>query len=387
MDKILLVDDEPSVLEGLQRQFRNHFQIKIASGGEEGLEVLTAQSPFSVVIADYQMPKMNGIKFLSRVRSVCPDTVRIMLTGNKDLDIAMEAVNQGGIFRFLTKPCPSESFKNAIESGIRQFQLLRAEKELLEQTLTGSLKALAAALSIFNPEAFGRASRLKRYALRLAQHLELPDLWKLDIAATLSQIGCIALPDALLQKLHAGKPLTSDETHAFEQHPNVGREILANIPRMEEVADIIKYQSKHYDGAGTPLDGRRGEDLPIGSRLLKVALDFDGFRMQEIPAAEAFAQMELRTGWYDPRIIQALKAVFVHAKTFRILHIPLGKLQPGMVLAEKILDTRGHLLVGKGQDLSEWMVARLKQMGEVSTVQEPIRIVVSENHNEEVWSK
>ncbi|MGD9849707.1 MAG: HD domain-containing phosphohydrolase [Nitrospirales bacterium] len=387
MDQILLVDDEPSVLEGLQRQFRKQFQIRIALGGEEGLEVLTAQGPFSVVVSDYLMPRMNGIEFLSRVRSVCPDTVRIMLTGNNDLDTAMEAVNQGEIFRFLTKPCPSENFQKSLESGIRQYQLIRAEKELLEQTLTGSLKALADVLSLFNPETFGRASRLKRYVLELAQHLGLPDLWKLDIAATLSQIGCITLSDALLQKFHARKPLTSDEIHALEQHPGVGRDILANIPRMEEVSDIIKYQLKHYDGSGIPKDDRRGEELPLGSRLLKVAIDFDGFRMQEIPATEAFAQMEQRTGWYDPQILRALRTVFVHEKTFRILHIPLSKLQPGMVLAGGIFDRRGHLLVGTGQDLSEWMVTRLKQMGGVSTVQEPIRIVMTENLEEEPCSK
>ncbi|MBA3966190.1 MAG: response regulator [Nitrospirales bacterium] len=376
MNQILLVDDEPSVLEALQRQFRKQFQITTAVSGEQGLEKLTAQGPFGVVVSDCQMPMMNGIQFLSHVRSLSPDTVRIMLTGKNDLGTAMEAVNQGEIFRFLTKPCLPEIFQKALESGIRQYQLIRAEKELLEQTLTGSLKALSEVLSLFNPEAFGRASRLKRYVLELAQQMGISDVWRLEIAATLSQIGAIILPETILKKIDAGAPLTTDETKVFYQHPCTGRDILAKIPRMQEVADIIMYQHKHFDGSGTPGDGRREEDIPLGARLLKVAIDFDGFRIQDMPPSDACEKLQERTGWYDPKVLQALKVAFVREQQFKLRHISLRELQPHMVLAGGIFDTKGHLLVGKGQDLSEWMVTRLKQMGGGQSVQEPIRVIV-----------
>jgi response regulator RpfG family c-di-GMP phosphodiesterase len=376
MEKVLLVDDEPSVLDALQRQFRKQFHLHTASSGGQGLEMLTAQGPFAVVVSDYRMPVMDGIKFLARVCKLTPDTVRIMLTGNNDLETAMEAVNQGEIFRFLTKPCPPDTFQKALEAGVKQYQLIRAEKELLEQTLTGSLKALADVLSLFNPEAFGRASRLKRYVLELAQQLEISDVWRLDIAATLSQIGAIILPETILKKIEAGVSLTTDETKAFHQHPCIGRDILANIPRMQEVADTIMYQHKHFDGSGTPSDGRQGENIPLGARLLKVAIDFDAFRIQDMSSSDAFEQLQERIGWYDPKVLQALKSAFVSEQQFALRHISLSDLQPQMVLAAGIFDNKGHLLVGKGQDLSEWMVTRLKQMGGSQSVQEPIRVIV-----------
>ncbi|MEX2494363.1 MAG: HD domain-containing phosphohydrolase [Nitrospirales bacterium] len=376
MEKILLVDDEQSVLDALQRQLRKQFSLYTAVDGEEGLEKLTIDGPFAVVVSDCKMPTMNGIEFLARVRTISPDSVRVMLTGNSDLETAMEAVNEGEIFRFLTKPCPLDALRLALEAGIKQYQLIRAEKELLEQTLTGSLKALADVLSLFNPEAFGRASRLKRYVLELAQQMGISDIWRLEIAATLSQIGAIILPETILQKINTGKPLTSDETKAFYQHPCTGRDILTNIPRMQEVADIIMYQHKHFDGSGTPNDGRQGEDLPLGARLLKVAIDFDGFRIQDMPPNDACEKLQERTGWYDPKVLQALKDAFVHEQEFKLLHISLTELQPHMVLAAGIYDSKNNLLVGKGQDLSEWMVARLKQMGGGQSVQEPIRVIV-----------
>ena len=178
MDRILLVDDEPNVVEAYHRRFRKQFQIHSALGGQEGLDMLTAQGPFAVVVSDCRMSLMDGIEFLTRVRDLAPETVRMMLTGNTDLDTALEAVNRGEIFRFLTKPCPPDTFANALVAGIRQYQLIHAEKELLEQTLTGSLNALADILSLVDPEAFGRASRLKRYVRKLAQHMRLSDLVK-----------------------------------------------------------------------------------------------------------------------------------------------------------------------------------------------------------------
>lgn len=379
MEKVLFVDDEPNVLDAFQRQFRKQFHLFTATGGVQALEMLTADGPFSVVVSDYQMPGMNGIEFLARVRTLSPDSVRMMLTGNNDLETAMEAVNQGEIFRFLTKPCPPETFKLALEAGMKQYQLIRAEKELLEQTLAGSLKALADVLSLFNPEVFGRAARVKRYVLGLAKEMGISDVWRFEIAATLSQIGCIILPEAILQKTDAAKPLTSDEAEAFFRHPQTGRNILANIPRMQEVADIILYQHKHYDGSGTPNDVQEGEAIPLGARLLKVALDFDELRIQDYSRTLAFATLEARTGWYDHTVLDALKVVFVPEQKYKIVAISLSELQPQMVLADGIFDIKGcHLLVGKGQDLSEWMVTRLKQMGDNQAVQEPILIIVPE---------
>lgn len=376
MEKILLVDDEPHVLSAYQRQFRKRYQIRTAHGGEEALDLLEAHGPFAVVISDCRMPGMDGIQLLGRVRDIAPQTVRMMLTGNADLDTAMDAVNQGEIFRFLTKPCPPESFEKAIAAGIEQYRLIRAEKELLEQTLTGSLKALADVLALVNPEAFGRASRLKRYVKGLAEYLGLPDIWRLEIAASLSQIGCVVLSESLVQKINTGIPLTSEETQAFYQHTCTGADILANIPRMQEIAEIIAYQHKHFDGTGTPHDETRGEAIPLGARLLKVAFDFDTLRMQNLPRSEAYERLETQKHWYDPAVLHALKVVFVPEQKFKLVSVSLHEITARMVLADNIYDQKGNLLVAKGQDLTDWIVSRLKQIAHDRAIKEPIRVIL-----------
>lgn len=134
-ERILCVDDEPHILEAFQRQFREQFAIETAVGGERALAAIAEHGPFAVVVSDLRMPDMDGIRLLSTIRERAPETVRILLTGYADLQAAIEAVNAGHIFRFLTKPCPSETLAKALEAGLAQYRLITAEKALLEQTL------------------------------------------------------------------------------------------------------------------------------------------------------------------------------------------------------------------------------------------------------------
>ena len=121
-DKILLVDDEPKVLAAIQRQLRKQFRFETALSGEEALKIIDEKGPFAVVVSDYKMPGMNGIDFLCKVKTVDPDTVRMMLTGSADMSTAIAAVNEGSIFQFHPKPCPAETLGQAIKSGIDKYR-------------------------------------------------------------------------------------------------------------------------------------------------------------------------------------------------------------------------------------------------------------------------
>ena len=155
--KILCVDDELNVLEALSRSLRKDFRISIAQSGELGISMIENEGPFAVVVSDMRMPEMDGIEFLGRVQSMSPETVRIMLTGNADQQTAIRAVNDGNIFRFLNKPCPSDVLTSALTAGLEQYRLVNAEKNLLEQTLNKSVEVLVDILAIVNPTAFGRS--------------------------------------------------------------------------------------------------------------------------------------------------------------------------------------------------------------------------------------
>jgi ActR/RegA family two-component response regulator len=132
-NKILFVDDDLSILQGYNRILHREFQVSTANSGEQGLATIRTAGPFAVVISDMRMPGMNGAQFLAKVREKAPDTVRMLLTGYSDLDAAIEAVNQGNIFRYLTKPCEKEILVKAIKSGLESFHSVIARNELVKK--------------------------------------------------------------------------------------------------------------------------------------------------------------------------------------------------------------------------------------------------------------
>jgi DNA-binding NtrC family response regulator len=158
--RILCVDDEPAVLEAIQRNLRREFDVSTDPSGAAALERIDKSEPFAVIVSDMRMPGMDGATFLSRARAKAPDTVRMLLTGHAELSSAIAAVNEGNVFRFLSKPCAAPDLIKALKEGVHQYELVHAERILLEQTLKGSIEALVQVLSLTNPESFGRAYRV-----------------------------------------------------------------------------------------------------------------------------------------------------------------------------------------------------------------------------------
>ncbi len=189
LPKILLVDDEEHVLSGYKRNLRNNFDVETADSGQLGLKKVKNEGPFAVVISDFKMPEMNGNQFLKGVKTIAPDTVRMMLTGYADLSSTIDAVNDGNIFRLLTKPCPLEKLIASINDGVRQYDLISTEKTLLDKTLKGTIKMLIEILSVVNPIAFSRASRFQKFVPQISNLLNIKNVWELEIATLLSQIG------------------------------------------------------------------------------------------------------------------------------------------------------------------------------------------------------
>jgi len=181
-DKILFVDDEQNILDALKRSMSKFFDLDTALGGQEGLAAIKEKGPYAVVVSDLRMPGMDGIQFLTNVKATSGDSVRVILSGQADLDAAMAAVNEGNIFRFLTKPINPGVLSKSLEACLEQYHLVTAEKELLEKTLSGSIKLLTEILALVNPTAFSKASRLKRFVHHIVEQLELQDIWKYELA-------------------------------------------------------------------------------------------------------------------------------------------------------------------------------------------------------------
>jgi len=375
-EKVLFVDDEANILAGFERQLRKKFAMETALGPEEGLRVLKKKGPFAVVVSDLRMPVMDGIEFLGKVRGSYPDTVRMVLSGHADLQTAIKAVNEGNIFRFLTKPCHSDTLSKVLTTGIEQYRLINAEKELLEKTLKGSIKVMTELLSLANPEAFGRSSRIKRYVTQVAQFMGITDIWRLETAAMLSQVGFVILPQETLDKLYRGEELAGEEQQVFDMHPVITADLLRNIPRLEEVAQIIEYQEKRFDGSGNPIDDRKGEEIPLGARILKAVLDLDMLNAAGMSKKEALAKIKMREGWYDPAVLRAIEMALGVQQAYQVISVNVRELKEGMILGQDVTTEQGKLLISKGQEVSQPLVERLKNVAEVAHVKEPIRVIV-----------
>ena len=375
-ERILCVDDDPNILQAYQRALRKQFHLEPALGGEEALAAIREQGPYAVVVSDMRMPGMDGVELLSLVRQLAPDTVRMMLTGNADQQTAIDAVNEGCIFRFLTKPCPPENFAKALRAAIEQHRLITAERELLTKTLGGTIKVLTDVLGLVNPIAFGRASRVHRLAVRLSKELGAEKAWLVEIASLLCQIGCISVPEETLNKVYKREGLSDAEVRALEGQSEIGRDLLRRIPRLEEAADIVAYQDKLYDGRGMPADGIRGQQIPLGSRILKLALDWDTLISSGMDEAMAIAQINDREGWYDPDVVEALRRA-LNIKSVHVLrHVRVHEMIDGAVLADDVRSIRGTLLCARGQEITPSMRARLKRYVANVGVQGPIGIFV-----------
>ena len=374
-ERILCVDDEPNVLQAFRRQLRKDFDIVTALGGQEGLDAISSEGPFAVIVSDMRMPGMDGIEFLSRVKQGAPDSVRIMLTGCADQQTAVNAVNTGRIFRFLAKPCPPELLATALREGIAQYRLITAERDLLQRTLGGAVKILTEVLALTNPVAFGYASRVRQLVGRVYQQLGETFPWQAEIAALLSQIGCVTVPSFVLEKAYQGKALTEDETQMLAKHPRTGADLVANIPRLEDVAAMIRLQHKCFNGSGEPADGPVGQDIPLGARVLKVALDYDALAAGGLSPVQAIVELHVRRGHYDPVVLEALEATVGFEEASEIKDLALKDLSTGMILAEDLLSTDGTLLVSKGQEVTTSLRERLKNFAQNGRITGTIKVL------------
>lgn len=379
--KILCVDDDANVLDALQRNLRKEFTIDIAQGGEPALALIEKQGPYAVIMADMRMPGMDGVQFLSRARGKAPDTVRIMLTGNADQQTAIEAVNQGHVYQFLAKPCSPEVVAMALRGGLKQYELVMAERELLEHTLNGSIKVLSEIMSVIEPQSFGRGQQLRDY-MRAYVQSAADRAWQLELAAALAPIGYVAIPGATTGRMRAGQPLSDAETEMLARVPESGSKLLANIPRLEPVAQIVLYQNKHFDGSGFPSDPLAGDAIPIGARILKVLNDLIDLEAKGMTKMQALQEMQQRVGWYDPRVLDAAFVRFdaylpkASSAPHTAQAMSANELRQGQVFFSSVYTVDGDLIVKAGTRVTPMLQERLRNFARLQGLREPLEVEV-----------
>jgi FixJ family two-component response regulator len=352
--KIICVDDEPQVLEGLKDRLRRHYDVVTTTNGFEALKLL-ADDDIPVVISDMRMPLIDGGRFLTLAREHAPNTVRLVLTGQADVESAIQAVNGGQVFRFLVKPCAQEDLLGALDAAVAQHRLRTSERVLLEETLRGAIGTMVEVLTLADPAAFGRATRIRQIVTMIAGRARVELTWELVSAALLSQLASLTLSDTDVERL-----------------PVMAERLLAQIPRLETVRELLRHAGPD-DEAGAPADASPQ------ARLLRIAIDYELLESQDLDTEVALATMRGRRDRYDAELLEHLAAAIgARATSRRLREIGLHGLTNDMTLAADVKARSGQLLVARGAPATPTLIARLRSLPE-GHVHEPLKVWIADS--------
>ncbi len=412
---LLFVDDEPGILSALRRLFRPHgYRIFIAEGGAAGLEVLEKEQ-IDLVISDMRMPEMDGATFLKEVRARWPNVMRILLTGYADITSTVAAINQGEIYRYISKPWDDNEIVSIVAEAIEHQNLKRENlrlssltqaqndqlKELnasleqkvaertaelsqalsfVEQTHSELKKAFLTSVQVFaglvelrsgpaGSQMSGHGRRVAEQARSVAQRLGLSDAEKQNImlAGLLHDIGKLGLPDELLSKPF--NTLTPEQRTLVMKHPVIGQNILLGIDKFKEAAILVRHHHESYDGNGFP-DHLAGIAIPQGSRILQVVNEYDSLIIGTLvqrplkPAEALNFLIDNRGKRYDPAVVDAFATLLAETVKSGFTEIPLRTmhLKSGMLLSRDLMHRDGYLLLAKGTSLTAEIISQLVKM-------------------------
>lgn len=304
MNSVLFVDDEHPVLWALERVFRESgLRVLTADSAEKALELI-GHEEIAVVVSDNMMPGMNGIDLLTRVRTLSPDTTRIMLTAHADLPTAIDAINRSEAFRFVTKPWSNDELLAVVDKAVERYEVVRSLREGNE----GLYRSIAQTIELKDPYTRDHCDRVAGYAIRLAEGVGLDDTLIRDIrfGSWLHDCGKIGIPEVILN--FDGR-LAIDQFELVKQHPLWGSEV-ARLARMSQtVVNIILYHHERFDGLGYP-SGLKGGQIPLEARIVGIADVFDAL-ISDRPYRKAHMTVEVlrimreMTGtFFDPHLME-----------------------------------------------------------------------------------
>jgi FixJ family two-component response regulator len=372
--RVLLVDDEEPLLKAYRRflqpnsgdetSARHRFDIETMSNPEAALERVAHHGPYATVVSDYKMPGLDGVRFLERVKAIEPSTVRVMLTGAADVDAAIESVNRGAVFRFLTKPCLPATLRDAVEAALRQHQLIVAERELLEHTVSGVVRVLMDTLTVVNPMVSTKSFRVRRCVRHMVKRLGLTDAWQLEVAAMLSQIGSVVL----------GTDVPTAET---VDHPALAQQLLGHIPRFEEVAAIIARQTSSLEPGQAESPFAERDRVRLGGQVLRAALEFEAAMSAGASAQEAVATLSRRRD-LDAALVACLADVDDDLRTLTPRTVAMAGLQAGMILDQDVKGSAGVLIMARGHEVTAPMLARIHRMASADWLRTTVKVLVSQ---------
>ena len=322
MDKryrILVVDDEEDNLALLYRTLRSRYDVTKAHSAIEALEILNTQT-FDCILSDHKMPIMDGVEFLKRVNEIQPKTMRLLVTAYSDVKILIDAINYAKIYRYIKKPYSPDELLMIVESALECYQLKIDNENLindLKDLFSGTVKAIIEALDAKDSFTLGRSRRVAFYAAKIVSKLALnpTEVSQIELAGLLHDIGMIGVAEGILNKT---QKLSDEEYEKIKMHVHYSVKILEDIKQLYDITEIIKYHHEYYNGCGYPY-GLKGEEIPLGSRIIAIADAFDSMvsnraYRKSLTPDEAMEIIKQCAGkQFDPNLVQIFEAVLPEA--------------------------------------------------------------------------
>jgi len=404
---VLCVDDEANILSALKRLFRPHgYTILTATSGQEALALLEKEH-VDLVISDMRMPEMNGAQFLEQVKNRWPDTVRLLLTGYAEMSATVDAINKGGIYRYISKPWEDAAMVDLVREALERLNLEREKRRLeevnrkqnaelkdlnanleqrvkertseVEQTMNflelahekmkknfmTSVRMFASMIDMRAAKMAGHSRKVTDLARRVALQLQLKtnDFNDLMHAALLHDIGMLGLPDEVIEKPFSS--LNNAERQEFVKHPEKGQLALMEFEDLKGATLIIRSHHERFDGQGYP-DGLSGMAIPLGARILATVNDYDELQngsLTSTPMKELEARAYIcaaRGTRYDPQVVDAFMVVLgVHQVKETSVLVNASGLKVGMELTRDLTTADGIMLLSKGYILTEEIIGQI----------------------------
>jgi CheY-like chemotaxis protein len=367
---ILLVDDEQAVLDGVARRLGQDYQLTLSNEPLRALDLLAGNQRFSVILTDMQMPGMDGLAFIHRARELSPQSVFLMLTGNQDLPTATRALNEGQVFRYFTKPCASADLRAGLDAALRQWELLQAERELLQRTFVGSVNILCDIMGIAQPLLSVINERMQRLIRTACSAMGWRAHWEYLVAGKLALVGFVLIKPEAFASFLSGRPLSEADKKLYFGALETSAQLLTKIPRLERIAALVRRMSQ-TDGTLPPgAEGDNTCDVQNGGTMLGLALaHVIGTRKFGVDPAINSAVRQLYCS-PDSRLLQVFrdqdKRILTSSGMTKQLH--LSQLSAGMVLAEDINVSSNHIALRAGDILTDIAVAHLPTINGIPTM-------------------
>jgi response regulator RpfG family c-di-GMP phosphodiesterase len=367
---IMVVDDQPAnlkLLEDLLTQLGH--AVRSFPRGRMALEAAARNLP-DLILLDINMPEMNGFEVCQKLKAddrLASIPVLFLSALNETRD-KVNAFRSGGV-DYITKPFQVEEVSARVETHLQLYRARQVERELLEKTLNGSVKALSDLAHLTSPSLTERSGALRNMVVHMAAQLRLPDPWQYELAAVLCLIGCITLPSDAFEHAYVGDKASAEELQMYRAHPDVGFRLLSRIPRLENVAEMIRLQQVETSNWASNDVAERG------SRMLKTAQELDRRVLRGIPFSTACDQLRAAPGKYPIALLEALKQYSPSRVHFEVKRLLSQQLSPGMILEDDVVTDEGSLtVISKGTTLTVTLIERVQNFARTRGVREPIQV-------------